>query len=171
MGFVQNRRFSIFSHWHMERSQNWPDLRSLISTFWDMHFIDTVTCVNRWKFQDNRSVSVALTSIQTFFMRWDHLTWPGDLTLRDLSLKFAQHMRKRCTIGLPKRRRCAPPSSGNLEKTGGGLSRAPTPIRARIILALGFWALDVCSAYSVLSADCYAVNGLTVVKLNIRSVS
>ena len=37
-----------------------------------------------------------MTSIQ-FFMRWDHLTWPSDLTLRDLSLKFS-HVRKRCMI-------------------------------------------------------------------------
>ena len=29
-------------------------------------------------------------------MRWGHLTWPGDLTLCDLGLKFSQHLRKRC---------------------------------------------------------------------------
>ena len=40
--FVQNRRFSILFHWlMMERSQNWPNLRSLISKFWVIHFIDT----------------------------------------------------------------------------------------------------------------------------------
>ena len=34
----------------MERSQNWSDLKSRESKFWDIHFIDTVTCINRWKF-------------------------------------------------------------------------------------------------------------------------
>ena len=67
-GFVQKRRLSFFSHsliW--DRSQNWPDLRSPISKFPDICFIDTVTDINRWKFQGNRSVGVALTSIQLFY--------------------------------------------------------------------------------------------------------
>ena len=53
------------------------------------------THINRWKFQDDRSVGVAMTSIQTFFLRWGPLTWPGNLTLCDLGLKFS-HVRKRC---------------------------------------------------------------------------
>ena len=51
----------------MERSQNWPDLRSPISKFWDINFIDTLACSNHWKFQGNRSVGVALRNIQTFY--------------------------------------------------------------------------------------------------------
>ena len=94
MVFVQKKRLSIVSHWLIiERSQNWPELRSRISKFWDKHFIDTDTGINRWKFQRYHSVGVAMASIQTF-MRWGHLTWPGDLTLSDLFLKVSQHMRK-----------------------------------------------------------------------------
>ena len=96
MVFVQNRRFSIFSH------------------RLDIHFIDTVTCINRWKFQGNHSVGVDLTSIPTF-MRWGHLTC--DLTLRDLDLKVSPtHAEKMYDKVCQKRRRCAPPFSGNLEK-------------------------------------------------------
>ena len=57
----------------MERSQNWPDLRSPISKFRYICFIDTGTNINHWKFQGNRSVSVALTSVQTFL--WGEVTW------------------------------------------------------------------------------------------------
>ena len=47
MVFVQKRRLSFFSHWLiMERSQNWPDIRSPISIFLDIHFIDTLACSN-----------------------------------------------------------------------------------------------------------------------------
>ena len=58
-------------------------------------FIDTGTNTNRWKFGGDRAFGVAMTSIQTF-LRWGHLTWPGDLTLRDMGLKFSQLVRKRC---------------------------------------------------------------------------
>ena len=105
LGFVQNSRFSIFSHWLiMERPQSWPDLRSPISKFWDIHSINTVSYSNRWKFQGNRSVGVALTNIQTL---WGEVTWldrPGDLTFRDLGLKFSQHVRTRCMIRCAKNR-------------------------------------------------------------------
>ena len=87
----------VFPHWLiMERSRNWPDLRSPISKFGDKHFIDTVTDINRWQFQGDRSFGVAMMSIQTFFLRWGNLAWPGDLTLSDLGLKFSQHVRKIC---------------------------------------------------------------------------
>ena len=77
---AQKRRFSFFSHWLIMRSQNWPDLRSPISKFWDINFIDTVVCSNRWKFQGNRSVGVALTNIQTFYgVRSLDVTWWPDL--------------------------------------------------------------------------------------------
>ena len=101
--FRPKQALSIFSHWLIiiERSQNWPVLRSPISTFWDTNFVDTVTCINHSKFEGNCLVGVALTIIQTF-MRWGHLTWPGDLTLRNLGLKFSKHMRKRCMITCAK---------------------------------------------------------------------
>ena len=45
---IQKRRLSFFSHWLiMKRSQNWPNLMSPISKLRDMHFIDTVTHINR----------------------------------------------------------------------------------------------------------------------------
>ena len=46
--------------------------------------------------------SVQLWRACKIFMWWGHLTWPGDLILRDLGLKFSQHMRKRCMIKFPK---------------------------------------------------------------------
>ena len=109
-GFGPKQALSIFSHWlKMERSQNWPDLRSPISKLWDIHFIDTVACNICWKFQGDSSVGVALTNIKTF-MGWGRLTWHGDLTLRDLGLKFSQYVRKRCMIRCAKNggaaRRC-----------------------------------------------------------------
>ena len=85
MVFMQKRRLSFSSHWLiMERSQNWPDLRSPISKFRDMRFIDTGTDINRWTFQGDRSFGVAMTNIQTC------------LTLSDLGPKFSQSMQKRC---------------------------------------------------------------------------
>ena len=79
--FVQKRRISIFSHWLiMERSQNWPDLRSQISKIRDIHFIHTVTHINRWKFQSDRSVGVAIASLWTFSeVRSLDVTWWPDL--------------------------------------------------------------------------------------------
>ena len=79
------RRLSFFSHWLiMERSQNWPNLRSPISKFWDIHFIDTLACSNRWKFKDYRLIGVALRNIQTYYevrsldvTWWPDLAWPG----------------------------------------------------------------------------------------------
>ena len=83
MVFVPKRRISILFHWLiMERSQNWPDLESPISKFRDMHFMDTVTYINRWKFQGDRPVGVmvAMTSIQTFSeLRSLDVTWWPDL--------------------------------------------------------------------------------------------
>ena len=83
----------------------------------EIYILYTCICINRWKFQGNYSVGVALTSIWTFYAVWS-LGVSGDLTLGDLGLKFSQHMRKRCMI------RCA--KNGNLEKTGGGLNNPPS---------------------------------------------
>ena len=69
----------------MERSQNWPDLTVPISKFRDIHFIDTVNHT-RGQFQGNRSIGVAMASIQSFseVRSLESLTLPSDLTLDDL---------------------------------------------------------------------------------------
>ena len=129
MIFVQKRRLSFFSHWLiliMERSQIWPDLRSLISKFWDIHFIDTVTCSNRWKFQGNRSVGVAWTNIQTFYevrsldvTWWPDLAWPGS----EIFTTCAEQMYDKVC---QKRRRCAQPFFLTIwKKRRGVLNNSP----------------------------------------------
>ena len=65
-GFRPKEAPVIFSHLLlMERSRNLPDLSSPLSTFRDK-ILDTITDINRLKLQDDRSVGVAMTSIQTF---------------------------------------------------------------------------------------------------------
>ena len=69
-------------------------------------------------------------------MGWGHLTWPGDLNLRDMGLNFSQHVRKRCMI------RCA--RNGGLRtavfvkiwKNRGGFSTTPPPPAGRRLIAL-----------------------------------
>ena len=68
----------------MERSQIWPDLGSRISNFRDISFIDTGTNINRWKFQCDQAIGVAMTNIQTFLevrsldvVWWPDCEWPG----------------------------------------------------------------------------------------------
>ena len=36
---------------------------------------------------------MAVTRLESFFRRWGHLIWPGDLTLGDLDLKFSGKLR------------------------------------------------------------------------------
>ena len=61
-------------------------------------------------------------------MIWGHLTWPGNLTLRVLGLKFSQHMRKRCMImcgkngGAARRIFCQSEKNGR----GGALKSSPS---------------------------------------------
>ena len=108
--FVQKRRLSIVSQlFIMEKSQHWPDFVSPISKFQCIHFLDAVTDINRWKFQGDRSFGVVMTSIQTFFLRWGHLTWPGDLTLSDLGLKFHNMCGKYAWTGVPETMACEKP--------------------------------------------------------------
>ena len=64
----------------MERSQNWPDLRSPISKFRDKHFIDIITDINRWKFQSDLAFGVAMTCFQTFSEVKSLVTWSPDLS-------------------------------------------------------------------------------------------
>ena len=134
MIFVQNRRFTIFSHWLiLERSQNSPDLTwSPISKLWDKHFVDTVTCINRWKFQGNGSVGVALTGFQTFHeVTWhDLVTWPCVTWF----WIFHNICEKDVTWGVPKT--AAPQRRRFLaiwkEKRIVGGSQEPALIRARV---------------------------------------
>ena len=110
MVFVQKRRLSFFSPWLiMERSQNWPDLRSPISKFRDIRFIDTGTDINRWKFQGNRLFGVAMTNIRSFsevrsldVTWWPDHEWPGS----EIFTKCAEKMYEQLC---QKRRRSAPP--------------------------------------------------------------
>ena len=90
--FVQKRRLSIFSHCLiMVRSRNWPDLGSSILKFQEKHFIDNVTDISR-----SQGGQSYLWLALKLFQRWGHLTWPGDLTLNDLDLKFKQNVRNGC---------------------------------------------------------------------------
>ena len=116
MGFIQNRRLSIFSHWlTMERLQNWRDLRSPISRV-RFFFINSVTDINIWKFLSDWSVGVAMTSIQTYLW-WGHdVTWWPDLGRRgsENCTTHAEKMHKRVC---QKPKRSAPPFFRYLRKT------------------------------------------------------
>ena len=133
MVFVLNRRFSFFSNWLiMERSQNWLYLMSPISKFWDRHLAGTCTYIpiNRWKFQGNHSVGVALTSIQTFYevmsldvSWWPDLAWSGS----EIFTTYAKNMYdKVCQKRRAQRRHFLA-----IWKKPEGLSRAPH-IRAKV---------------------------------------
>ena len=118
----------------MERSQNWLDLRSPISKFWYIHFIAILICINRWKFQGIIQ-SVKLWRAFKRFMKWGHLTWPGDMTLSDVGLKFLQHMLKGCMNRCAKKR-------WTIWKHGVGEGEvstlnSPHPIRAKVRLRPG----------------------------------
>ena len=94
MVFIQKKRLSNFCRWlKMESSQNWPDLRSPISKFRNLCFIDTVTHVNAWKFRGDWSVSYDEHSNFSEVRSVD-VTWV--LTLSSLNLKFSQCVRKWC---------------------------------------------------------------------------
>ena len=64
----------------LDRSQNWPDLRSPISKFRDIYFKDAATHINWWKFHGDRLVGVAMMNIQAFSdVRSLYVTWWPDL--------------------------------------------------------------------------------------------
>ena len=132
MSFVQKRRISIFSHWLiMGRSQNWPDLRSSISKFWDIHFVHAIALSNRWKFQSDRSLGVAMTDIETFYevrslqvTWWPDLEWPwSEIFTTCVELMYDKVYQKR--------RRSAPPFLRYSRKTTRGVFKHP-PSRARV---------------------------------------
>ena len=120
---------SIFSHLLiMERSQNWPDVRSPISFFRNIRSIHTGTDINRWKFQGDRSFGVAMTNIQNLSEVRSLDVTCSYLTMSDLGPKFSQSVRKRCMNscakngGAPRRRF---PAIG--EKPEGGGVQTPPP--------------------------------------------
>ena len=137
MVFVQNRRLSFFSHWLiMERSQNWPDLRSPISKFRDIYFIDTGTDINCWKFQGDLSFGVAMTNIQSFsevrsldVTWWPDFEWPGFEVFKKCAEKMYEQL-------CQKRVRSAPPFSSYLrkKKPEGGCSNTPGLARGNLFI-------------------------------------
>ena len=134
MVFVQKRRLSFFSHWLiMERSQNWHDLRSPISKFRDIRFIDTGTDINRWKFQGDRSFGVAMTNIQSFsevrsldVTWWPDLEWPGS----EIFTKCAEKMYEQ----VYQKRSAAVFWIFAKKLRGGGVRTPPPPTTARVNL-------------------------------------
>ena len=115
----------------MGGSQKWPDLRSPISKFRDIHFVGTDTLTNFDKFQTCRIKTVGAVRSQSFFevrslnvTSWPDLTWPEVQT----HTKCAQWMSGQvCKIW----RRCTPPFSGELEKTLGWGRKNASPLGRR----------------------------------------
>ena len=96
---VSNVCLSIFSvHLYGKAAKvTWPWVTGIkIPRYTYLHFIGTVTDINRWKFHADRSFSVAMTIDKHSNCFWGKVTWPGDLTLSDLGLKISQHVRRRC---------------------------------------------------------------------------
>ena len=129
-GFLPKEATFIFSHrLIMENSQNWPSLGSLVSKFRDIHFIDTVTDISRWKVQGDRSFGVmtsikvqgdrsfgVMTSIQTFsevrsfdVTWWPDLEWPGSeiFTTRAKNMYEQVHQKRRREISAKNLRGCS----------------------------------------------------------------
>ena len=108
----------------MERSQNWPDLRSPISKFRDIRFIDTYWYGYQSLKASRESFSRCSFDEHSNFL-WGEV-WPGDLTLSDLVLKFSQHMRNRC---MNRRAKNCFWQAGRKQK---GALNSPPPFRAKV---------------------------------------
>ena len=100
----------------------WPKFR-------DIRFIDTGTNINRWQFQGDRSLDVAMTNIQSFsevrtldVTWWPDLEWPGSQIFTKCAEKMYEQL-------CQKRWRGAPPFSSYLRKTWGGVQTPPPPAR------------------------------------------
>ena len=110
----------------MVGSENWPDISSLKSKFWDTRFVGTGHLINSWKSHVGPLKTVATVQMQKNSRRLGHLTWPGGLTWDDLGLQFSEKVRKgRLKRYAKKRRRCAPPFFRCSRKTLGGRLNAP----------------------------------------------
>ena len=77
MVFVQKRRFSIFSHGLLiiERSQNWPNLRTPISKFQDIYFIDRYCYSYQSLKVLRRSFGRCRYDEHSNFFFWGEVTW------------------------------------------------------------------------------------------------
>ena len=108
-------------HWLiMGRSRNWPDLRSPIykkSEIYKLYVFGSIPNPESFKYFFQllwpwRDCKV--------FQRWGSLTWPGDLTLGDLDLKFSGKLRYSCRTAMQKMvsQGCVfnPPVGGGLNK-------------------------------------------------------
>ena len=117
---VPTFHFSPVDFYQMKRSQNWPDLRSPIWKFWDIHLIDIVMDINRWKLQGDQSFGAAVASIQFFFSEvkslgvtwWPDLKWSGS----EKFTRCAEKMHKQVP---------APPFFRYLRKPWGGAKHPP----------------------------------------------
>ena len=75
----------VFPHWLiMERSRDWPDLRSPISKIRNKQIVGIYTLMKFCKFQIFRIATVGWARLQTFLVVrslnvtwWPDLTWPG----------------------------------------------------------------------------------------------
>ena len=129
-GFLPKEAPFIFLPWLiMKRSQNWPDLGSWISTFRDIHFIDTGTDINCSMFEGDGVFGVAMTSIQTFseVSSLDVTWWPDlERPRSEIFTTYAEKMYQR----LYQKRWCSAPLLFRyLRKTwrGGGVQTPPGP--------------------------------------------
>ena len=131
----------------MERSQNWPDLRSPISKFWDIRFIDNLACSNLWKFQGNRSVGVALRNIQTFYeVRSLDVTWWPDLAWSGSEI-FTTCAEMIYDKVCQKQRRYVPPFlSYSQKKTSWGVFKHPPAGRGLSYRRSGTCHMTTCLA-------------------------
>ena len=87
MSILWIERISIFLHWLiMERSSNWPDLRSLIfknPIYTSCRYVATSSVIQYQKFESIRLKIVGLVRVKTFWevrpqdsIWWPDLSWP-----------------------------------------------------------------------------------------------
>ena len=86
----------------MERSRNWPDLRSPIWKIRDTRIVSTYTRIILWKSGNIRLRAVTVVRNQTFSGGW--VTWPGPVTWPDLTWCWNFHTicGKDVGTGVPK---------------------------------------------------------------------
>ena len=139
MAFFQKRHLSfssIDSNGEVTKL-TWPWVTDpWVTQFREIHFMDTGTDINRWKFQGDRAFGVAMTSIHLRF-------GSGEVTWRDLVAwpwvtwvwKFSQDVQKRCMNRYTKNVGASAPVFWDIcEKKpegGGGRKNAPLPSAAR----------------------------------------
>ena len=92
----------VFPHWLiMERSRDWPDLRSPISKIRNIQIVGIYTLMKSCKFQIFRIATVGWARLQTFLVvRSLNVTWWPDLT--DLGSTFLHNVRNWCRTQFKK---------------------------------------------------------------------